>query len=680
MRTIKFDDLDSYRDLRLVRKGVEIGAPETKTETVDVPGADGALDLTEYFGEPLYENRELKMDFQAVEMGRYPNIYPSAPVPCDMDVAEDGSITIHGNTRQNLWRNNTTSHNGVSVTANADGSFTVSGTASGTAGIMFGRIYTLRPGATYTASVDRKLADEYVSGGVSGACFYVSFKESDGTYIKDDIFGFGTLLSTTRIVPEGAAYAELRSNVSSGTTVSGTYRVMLNEGGTAQPWCPPGLNGVDELSVVCAGKNLIQRRPGLAASTIYGVTFTPLDDGGILVDGTASQTAFYNIDFVTSVASAATPAPPAGTTVTQSGDTDKARLSVNVFFDDGSFAQMTQTYAATATIPNRATHLRSYIVVSAGVTVDNVTVYPQLEIGSTATDYEPPQVTTTPVDLDGHTLNSLPDGTRDELSVDATGAVTLTQRVGVATLPGDAASWVEESQGIGRFMTNVSPAAKHAYTPGSALCDALPYRVGSDDPYDGTNIIAADSWAYATIGDGDTASLVASACGGKTLLYALATPQTTKLPSAFIQTRLDFQEIFAQAYNSLHGKRMRIQLSEEPGFYYVGRVALDSWKTNERTGDVTITADCEPYKYRATETVVRVSVSGSKTVTLRNLRKTVVPTFQLSAAMQVKQGSATYSASQGAWSDDRLRLAQGDNELTFTGTGTVEIRYQERGL
>ena len=166
-----------------------------------------------------------------------------------------------------------------------------------------------------------------------------------------------------------------------------------------------------------------------------------------------------------------------------------------------------------------------------GVTVDNVTVYPQLELGSTATAYEPPQVTAAEIDLDGHALNSLPDGTRDELSVDATGAVTLVQRVGVATLPGDAASWVEESQGIGRFRTNVSHAAKRAYTPGSALCDALPYRVGSDDPYDGTNIIAADNWAYATIGDGDTASLVASACGGKTLLYALATPQVITLPS-----------------------------------------------------------------------------------------------------------------------------------------------------
>ena len=36
----------------------------------------------------------------------------------------------------------------------------------------------------------------------------------------------------------------------------------------------------------------------------------------------------------------------------------------------------------------------------------------------------------TPIDLQGHALNSLPDGTRDELHVDSSGAVTMMQRVG----------------------------------------------------------------------------------------------------------------------------------------------------------------------------------------------------------------------------------------------------------
>lgn len=434
-------------------------------------------------------------------------------------------FTVYGATRQNLWVNPSGMRNGVIATSNDDGSMTLSGTSTASTSVQTPSIYILRPATTYLISSDK--------APTQGVVFAVYYFDSGGKYTGHIDLISATAKQATFTTPGDFAHATFRVYVPSGTTASGTYRVMLNEGSEAQPWCPPGLNGVDELSVVCAGKNLIQRRPGLAASTIYGVTFTPLDDGGILVDGTngSGSDSYYNIDFINDPISAATPAPPAGTTVTQSGGTDGIGLSVNVFLDDGSYVSVTSENALTATIPDRATHLRSYIYVRTGVTVDNVTVYPQLELGSTATDYEPPQVTTTSIDLDGHVLNSLPDGTRDELSVDATGAVTLTKRVGVATLPGDAASWVEESQGIGRFRTNVSPAAKSAYTPGSALCDALPYRVGSDDPYDGTNIIAADNWAYATIGDGDTASLVASACGGKTLLYALATPQVITLPS-----------------------------------------------------------------------------------------------------------------------------------------------------
>lgn len=43
------------------------------------------------------------------------------------------------------------------------------------------------------------------------------------------------------------------------------------------------------------------------------------------------------------------------------------------------------------------------------------TVYPQLELGSTATDYEPYLGNTVPLLPDGYSLRSLPDGTKDEL-------------------------------------------------------------------------------------------------------------------------------------------------------------------------------------------------------------------------------------------------------------------------
>lgn len=156
--------------------------------------------------------------------------------------------------------------------------------------------------------------------------------------------------------------------------------------------------------------------------------------------------------------------------------------------------------------------------------------------------------------------------------------------------------------------------------------------------------------------------------------------RTIKMDFYALKTDKSFHEVFADAYNALHGKRMKIALSEEPGFYYIGRVTLDKWKTNDKTGALSISADCEPYRYKATETVKAVTVDGTATETFTNLRKRVVPTFELSAGMQIKQGTQTFTATQGTWSDNRLYFVEGDNVLEFTGTGTATVKYQERGL
>lgn len=60
----------------------------------------------------------------------------------------------------------------------------------------------------------------------------------------------------------------------------------------------------------------------------------------------------------------------------------------------------------------------------------------QLERGSSATAYVPYAESTTPIDLQGHALRSLPDGTRDEVTVDQYGNATLIQRVFPVTLDG----------------------------------------------------------------------------------------------------------------------------------------------------------------------------------------------------------------------------------------------------
>lgn len=67
MKGIRFDGLHSYDDLKLILTSKEIGSPAVKTRKIDIEGADSALDLTEFFGEPKYEDVTHKFEFETKE-------------------------------------------------------------------------------------------------------------------------------------------------------------------------------------------------------------------------------------------------------------------------------------------------------------------------------------------------------------------------------------------------------------------------------------------------------------------------------------------------------------------------------------------------------------------------------------------------------------------------------------
>ena len=66
MKGIKFGNYHSYNDFSLILSNKTIGTPSPKTEEIDIPGGDGVLDLTEFFGEVKYENRPLSFEFSTM--------------------------------------------------------------------------------------------------------------------------------------------------------------------------------------------------------------------------------------------------------------------------------------------------------------------------------------------------------------------------------------------------------------------------------------------------------------------------------------------------------------------------------------------------------------------------------------------------------------------------------------
>ena len=66
MKGVTFGPYHSYATFGLILSSKEIAAPKVKTMSIDVPGTDGELDFTEYFGEPKYGNRKLSFHFSTM--------------------------------------------------------------------------------------------------------------------------------------------------------------------------------------------------------------------------------------------------------------------------------------------------------------------------------------------------------------------------------------------------------------------------------------------------------------------------------------------------------------------------------------------------------------------------------------------------------------------------------------
>ena len=66
MKGITFGELHSYRDLKLILVEKEIGEPHVKKKLIEIEGADGSIDLTDFFGEPKYGDVTHKFTFNTI--------------------------------------------------------------------------------------------------------------------------------------------------------------------------------------------------------------------------------------------------------------------------------------------------------------------------------------------------------------------------------------------------------------------------------------------------------------------------------------------------------------------------------------------------------------------------------------------------------------------------------------
>ena len=258
--------------------------------------------------------------------------------------------------------------NGITFTDNGDGTITVNGTA------VYDAAYDLS-NFTYKKGIDYILSG-CPNGGSNSTYKLKGFKDG----VKDDI-GNATLIRV-----ENDVTATLCILVYKGYTVENlVFRPQLELGDTATAYEPP-ITG-RELTVNVSGKNLMKYPYYNTTQTQNGVTFTDNGDGSITVNGTATATAYFSLS--------SNKALPTGKYVLGKS-MDNILLYVDKYLDNAFYqrlANSTETIKELIfNVSEEDAQKYTYkfgIQINKGNTEDNVTIYPQLELGSTATAYEP---------------------------------------------------------------------------------------------------------------------------------------------------------------------------------------------------------------------------------------------------------------------------------------------------
>ena len=390
------------------------------------------------FAEPARPDAGLSVD--PSDLSAAVTVYAGSPSSETGEVIEvpatPGTLvpgfTVFGNTRQNLWTNPSGKSNGVTCTSNADGTVAISGTPTSTLWI-YSRSYVLKPGATYTFSVDKA-----VSNGAAG--FYIEQVNADNVKVITYVGGSGSEYSgnsktfTVKDDTISCAFGLARNSINAAIN-SGTYRIMLNEGSEAEPWCPPGLNGVDELSVMVGGECITgethdvwqQYATAVELPAPANECLQPGTEYVLLIGVSSGQWYYSEYIFTTTVIRGA------------------------------------GTYALPITTKEELTATTSLIKAS----TDDLCVVDYCYL------VESPS--TTPIDLDGHSLNSLPDGTRDELRIDGTGAVTLVKRTQTVKL-GGGKKWIKYETTFVHYQSNwnIYGGEPTGIQSANMLCDKLP--------------------------------------------------------------------------------------------------------------------------------------------------------------------------------------------------------------
>ena len=156
----------------------------------------------------------------------------------------------------------------------------------------------------------------------------------------------------------------------------------------------------------------------------------------------------------------------------------------------------------------------------------------------------------------------------------------------------------------------------------------------------------------------------------------------------------EWPAVFSEILRIFHGKTGKLIFDDDPQYYYTGRMVVGDYNRVRTLGTFTITVEADPYKYELMagdedwlwdtfsleHGVIReykeIQVSGSYTLHIPGIERWVIPEIIVSRDMTVDFEEKTYALKAGTNKIYGIVIKDGEQKLTFRGTGTVTVSYR----
>lgn len=290
-------------------------------------------------------------------------------------------------------------------------------------------------------------------------------KDNGWREIKNNVYSLKTSSNTNKIIFVGS-FSETSENVTTnGTEYTGNLNLEqvkrflkfeMEQGSNVtgyepytggelspNPDYPQEIKSISgDVKVNVTGKNLLVYPYFETTKTLAGIAYTDNGNGSIKVNGTCTSNNslfFFTKNKWNFKDLSLELSPGTYTFKGTEANTNSFRFFYNIYYEDGTYEGI-QVYSSSVTKTiTRLGKVNGRIEVLANETVDNVTVYPQIEKGTDSTKYEPYHSNSITVDLQGNELCSVAD-VKDELVIE-NGNAKIIKKIGKTIYNGSESGW-----------------------------------------------------------------------------------------------------------------------------------------------------------------------------------------------------------------------------------------------